>query len=139
MICANIVQTWKTRAIIPLNRAGAEPYFQSPPFPPQDSWIDSSFFVKTKLTKHDDPFAYSTRATYIPFNTLNTITLDIHPGRTGVCHIIANDPNPDGRMTTICFPDHPTKFRFFVCGVSIGIYQTFYYPFLQVCSASRVI
>lgn len=126
----------KCRAIIPLNRTGAEPYFQSLLSPPQDSWVDSSFHVETDLTISDDPFAYFTRATYIPFNTIKNITFDIDPGRLGINQITANDPNPNSPewKTSIYFQDPPTELRFFVCGVSIGTFHTFQYPFLQVCS-----
>ncbi|RJE18328.1 hypothetical protein PHISCL_09340 [Aspergillus sclerotialis] len=110
-----IRDTLKCRAIIPLNRTGAEPYFQSPLTLPQDSWIDSSFSVETELNKDDDPFAYFARATYIPFDTMKKLTFDIDPGRLGINELTANDPSPPERYTSICFEDPPTKLRFFVC------------------------
>lgn len=116
-----------------MNRTGAEPYFHTQPFPPKDGWVDSSFSVRSQLTVDHDPFAYFTRATYVPFETLKNIAFDIDPSRLGINHITANDLESSEGRTVIQFPKPPTKLRFILCGVAINDRVRFEYPFLQVC------
>lgn len=127
MIPANIPQrSLKCRAIIPLNRTGAEPYFETS-FPPNNCWVDSGFFIESMLTECKDPLSYFTRATYIPFATLKQIAFEVDSSRLGITQIHVNDSEqPTGY--SVAFTEPPKALKFIICGLRIG----FRYPFLQV-------
>lgn len=68
----------KCRAIIPANRAGAEPFFHRPPFPPANAFVDSGFSNQWREYREAEcPFiTYIAKAKYIPFAGVTVITLE---------------------------------------------------------------
>ena len=108
------------------------PYFYKQPFPPKASYIHSGFFVESGLIRLHDPFAYFTRATYLPFASMKNIRLVLDPGRYGISEINMNVPD-SARGVTIQFPRPPDAIKFTVCGITVAHRHTFRYPFIQVC------
>ncbi|KAK2793050.1 hypothetical protein FQN52_002198 [Onygenales sp. PD_12] len=123
----------KCRAIIPLNRVGAEPFFNRTAHPPDNCWVDSGFpagsELTTKLTMAKDPFIYFTKATYIPFTKMEKIVLNVDYCRLGIVDISLNGTEGFEKRV-IRFPTPPRHVKFQVCASKFG----FRYPFLQSAS-----
>ncbi|KAI2395901.1 hypothetical protein LOZ67_006145 [Ophidiomyces ophidiicola] len=126
-----IRDTQKCRAIIPLNRSGAEPYFCGKLVPPQDSWVDSGFPVESSLTLSRAPFAYFTHATYISFATIKNIRFRVEHLRCGIIEIEVDVPDPQEKLYFVSFPRPPRVLRFSLCGKTFADRQTFQIPYLQ--------
>ena len=125
----------KCRAIIPLNRAGVEPYFRDRPIPSPCAWVDSGFRVESGPALDDNPFSWLTRAVYIPFDTMKTLTFAIDPFWSDISCVKANDPSPASHTTTLHFAEPPTRVKFTRCGTLPNGSCKSHFTFIQVSHA----
>ena len=138
MLCS---QSLKCRAITPLNRSGAEPYFcTQQPLPPWDAWIDSGFPIESRLRTLKAPFAYFTKATYIPFATIKNISFDVEV-QLGIISIKTNIPDPELRKRhySVSFSQPPRCLRYIHGEVSVIPQHTARYSYIQVNYAKFLI
>ncbi|KAI1975382.1 hypothetical protein LOZ51_002141 [Ophidiomyces ophidiicola] len=125
-----IRDTQKCRAIVPLNRAGAEPYFSSKLMPPHGSWVDSGLPVEPRYSMSRASLRYFTRATYIPLATLESIRFQIDP-LVGISNIDVNISDSYETLYFTSFRRPPRSVRFSLCERELAQQHLVQIPYLQ--------